>query len=292
MTGCKQQIVVSIPSNSCCSHAFLAVVIDFCGYVDIKNSRLLISADNLICEKATKIINNFYPNVIVNSWKDFLIISGDIRSILIDCNIDDKPSYQQFDNECDQLTLLKTLFLICGNFYCEFDNNQNSKGYNIEFFIKPERQILLKTLLEKFKFDFKSKQRQNGIVFYNKHSEVVCDFLVRIGASYTALEVQNSLAMREIRNSANRQNNCFESNLDKTLTASAEQLKAINYFIETDNLDLLDDNLKEIALLRYANPYLPLSELVALLNKNISRAGLKYRLDKIIERYKKHKGEN
>ena len=292
MSGCKQQILASIPSNSCCSHAFLAVVVDFCGFVDEKNSRLLISADSDICEKAMKIITNFYPNMVINTWKDFLLVSGDVRLILADCNISITPNYDVFDSECDQLTLLKTLFLICGNFYCEFNSNHNSKGYNIEFFIKPERQFLLEKLLKTFNFDFKHKQRQNGIVFYNKHSEVVCDFLVRLGAAYTALEVQNSLAMREMRNSANRQNNCFESNLDKTLSASAEQMKAINYFIDTDNLDLLDDNLKELALLRYANPYLPLSELQQILGKNISRAGIKYRLDKIIDIYNKHKGEN
>ena len=56
MTGCKQQILNSIPSNSCCSHAFLAVVVDFCGFVDIANNRLLISADDSICEKTIKII--------------------------------------------------------------------------------------------------------------------------------------------------------------------------------------------------------------------------------------------
>ena len=292
MTGCKQQILNSIPSNSCCSHAFLAVVVDFCGFVDISNNRLLISADDSICEKTIKIINNFYPNMIVNSWKDFLAITGDIRLVLADCNINLAPDYTMFNSDSDKLTLLKALFLICGNFYCELDSNQNSKGYHLEFFVKPERQSLLENLLAELNFDFKHKQRQNGVVFYNKHSEVVCDFLVKMGATYTALEVQNSLAMREIRNSANRQNNCFESNLDKTLSASAEQMKAINYFIDTDNLDLLDDNLKEIALLRYANPYLPLSELQQALGKNISRAGIKYRLDKIIDIYKKYKGEN
>ncbi len=292
MSGCKQQILASIPSNSCCSHAFLAVVIDFCGFVDTQNSRLLISAPDIVCEKAIKIFNRFYPTVTINTWKDFLVVSGDIDAILSNCNITSAPQYDKFEKKCDQLTLLKTLFIINGNFYCELNNNQNSKGYHLEFFVKPERQDLVKNMLEKFNFDFKSKQRQNGIMFYNKHSEVICDFLVCLGAGYTALEVQNSLAMREIRNSANRQNNCFESNLDKTLSASAEQMKAINYFIDTDNLDLLDDNLKEIALLRYANPYLPLSELVNLLGKNISRAGLKYRLDKIIDIYKKNKGEN
>lgn len=292
MSSCKQQVLNSIHSNGCCSHAFLCVIIDFCGFVDVENGRLLINANDIICQKFSKIIGNFYPNMIVNCWKDFLLISGDIRPILIDSNIEQTPNYDMFETECDCLTLLKTLFLISGNFYCEMDSNQNSKGYNLEFFIKPERQILVKTLLEKFNFEFKAKQRQNGIVFYNKHSDVICDFLVKIGAGYTALEVQNNLAIREIRNSANRQNNCFESNLDKTLSASATQMEAINYFISTNNLDLLDENLKEIALLRYANPYLPLSELQQLLGKNISRAGIKYRLDKIIELYKNHKGEN
>lgn len=292
MLGYKQQIINSIPSNNCCSHAFLSVVIDFCGLVDIANSRIIISSTDFICEKVVKIVNNFYPNIIVNSLKDFLALSGDIRSILVDCNIDDKPNYALFVADCDRLTLLKTAFLLVGNFNCELDNNQNSKGYHLEFFVRPESQNFIKSLLVEFNLDFKSKPRQNGVVFYTKHSDIICDFLVLLGAKYTALDVQNSLAVREIRNTANRQNNCFESNLDKTLYASAEQMKAINYFIDTDNLDLLDENLKEIALLRYANPYVPLSELQKALNKDISRAGIKYRLDKIIDIYKKHKGEN
>ncbi len=292
MLGYKQQIINSIPSNNCCSHAFLSVVIDFCGLVDIANSRIIISSTDFICEKVVKIVNNFYPNIIVNSLKDFLALSGDVRSILVDCNIDDKPNYSLFVTDCDRLTLLKTAFLLVGNFNCELDNNQNSKGYHLEFFVRPESQNFIKSLLVEFNLDFKSKPRQNGVVFYTKHSDIICDFLVLLGAKYTALDVQNSLAVREIRNTANRQNNCFESNLDKTLYASAEQMKAINYFIDTDNLDLLDENLKEIALLRYANPYGPLSELQKALNKDISRAGIKYRLDKIIDIYKKHKGEN
>lgn len=301
MVGCKQQILNSIASNSCCSHAFLSVLIDFCGAVDLTHKQIYISANDEICEKAAKIILNFYPNTIINSWKDFLLITGDIQLMLNDCNIAEldgdegehpKPNYSLFVSECDRLTLLKTTFLICGNFNYQLDSNQNSKGYHLEFFVRPENELLVDSLLGEFHFEFKAKPRQNGIRFYTKHSDVICDFLVRVGASYTALDVQNSLAIREVRNSANRQNNCFESNLDKTIAASAEQMKAINYFIDNNNLDMLDENLKEIALLRYANPYLPLSELKQALGKDISRAGIKYRLDKIIDIYKKHKGEN
>ena len=97
--------------------------------------------------------------------------------------------------------------------------------------------------------------------------------------------------MREMRNSANRQNNCFESNLDKTIDASSTQMTAINYILNNYSLDILDDNLKEVALARIANPDVSLSELRTLLNDKISRAGIKYRLDKIIAIYKKLKGE-
>ena len=51
------------------------------------------------------------------------------------------------------------------------------------------------------------------------------------------------------------------------------------------------ENLKEVALVRIANPDVSLGDLRTLLGNNISRAGIKYRLDKIIQMYKELKGE-
>ena len=107
----------------------------------------------------------------------------------------------------------------------------------------------------------------------------------------TALDIQNNLAIREMRNNVNRQNNCFESNLDKTINASSEQLKAISYIIDNYSLDYLDESLKAVALARLANPEVSLSALATLLDNSLSRAGIKYRLDKIISIYKKLKGD-
>ena len=197
-----------------------------------------------------------------------------------------------FPEECDRLTLLKSFFLMNGRFYYNQDNNLNSKGYNLEFVLKDEHlaNVVLE-LLSIHNFNLKKIKRQSNYVVYTKNSNTISDLLVLLGATYTALEVQNSLAIREMRNNINRQNNCFESNLEKTLDASTAQLEAINYIIDNYSIDYLSENLREVALARIANPDISLNELRTLMDNKISRAGIKYRLDKIIEIYNKLKGE-
>ena len=80
--------------------------------------------------------------------------------------------------------------------------------------------------------------------------------------------------------------------IDKTINASVEQVLAIDYIINNYGLEKLELSLQAVALLRIANPEAPLSELQKLYPKQITRAGLKYKLDKIIAMYKELKGVN
>lgn len=284
MAECKEQILNSIPNNSCCIHAFFNAL--FSSAEKTKNGYLLM-APNFMLEITGKLINKYFPNANVSIWKNFLSVTDNVYDIQIDC---DDLNLTHYDNECDRLTILKTLFLLNGNLYYNNDNFKNSKGYSIEFVFNNEKMCqICFTILSENGFNLKQIERQKNYVLYTKNSNIICDLLVLLGATYSALELQNSLAMREVRNSTNRQNNCFGHNLDKTLNSSEKQLEAINYLYENDLLDGLDENLKEIALLRFANPDVSLNELKILLNKPISRAGLKYRLDKIIEIYKLYK---
>jgi DNA-binding protein WhiA len=208
--------------------------------------------------------------------------------MLVDINFKNKLDLSFFETDCDKLTLLKSFFLLNGGFYYNQDNNKNSKGYNFEFVLKDEHTAnIVLTLLKEHNFELKKIKRQSNHVVYTKNSNIISDLFVLLGATYTSLEIQNTLAIREMRNNINRQNNCFESNLEKTLDASAEQLKAINYIIDNYSIDYLNENLREVALARIANPDISLNELRMILNSNISRAEIKYRLDKIIEIYKK-----
>lgn len=289
---CKQQILNTIPNNNCCSHVFLNVVI-LSSQINKEKTNLIINANPNTLEKVTKIVANFYPNIEINSWDGFLCLVGNIYEMLVDLNFKTKINLSLYPEECDKLTLLKSFFLMNGRFYYNQDNNANSKGYNLEFVFRDEHnaQVVVE-LLNNYGFDLKKIKRQSNFVVYTKNSNTISDLLVLLGATYTALDIQNSLAIREMRNNVNRQNNCFESNLDKTLTASQIQLEAINYIFDNYSSDYLDENLRVVALARIANPDATLNELRTLLGNNMSRAGIKYRLDKIIEIYNKLKGEN
>lgn len=289
MNDCKQQILSSIPDNNCCSQAFINVVASF-AQINENYSNLILNAQSNVLEKIIKIVHNFYPNLEINCWDSFLLIKGNIYKFLVDINYKTELNLNLFPDTCDRLTILKSYFLLCGRFYYNQDNFKNSKGYSLEFVLKDEHSadIVLDLLKEK-SFELKKIKRQSNFVVYTKNSNVISDLFVVLGASYTSLEIQNSLAMREIRNNTNRQNNCFESNLEKTLDASSLQLEAINFIINNYSIDYLNENLREVALARIANPDISLNELKTLLGGNISRAGIKYRLDKIIEIYNKLK---
>ena len=67
------------------------------------------------------------------------------------------------------------------------------------------------------------------------------------------------------------------------MNASVEQIDAIKKLQDNNKFNKLDDNLKEIAILRLKNPDLPLSELGKLLKNPVGKSGVNYRLKKIIE---------
>lgn len=285
MSDCKQQILKTIPNNNCCSHAYMAVVLSN-SIIDKKDNSITINLKLELLNKVVSILKNFYPELEYDIRENFLIIKGNIYPLLLDCGyFEDSFDFSIFNSDCDRLTLLKTMFLLYGSLYYNEDNFKNSKGYSLEFVIKPEFSQICVSLLNEFGFELKTTTRQNNIVIYTRNSTIITELMVKLGDSSTALNIQNSLLMREIRNSTNRQNNCFDHNLDKTLNASSEQLTAINYIMENDYFDMLDDKLKDVAMARIANPDVSLKDLQTILG-GLSRAGIKYRLDKIIEIYK------
>ena len=73
------------------------------------------------------------------------------------------------------------------------------------------------------------------------------------------------------------------ANLNKTINASIEQIAAIKKLQENGNFKKLEDNLKEIAILRLENPNMSLIELGRLLKEPVGKSGVNYRLKKIME---------
>ena len=267
MKDCKAQILSTIYDNTCCSHAFINSILTTNADININNNTILINCSSDTSAKISKIVNNFYPTLELNAWEGFLLLKGDLNQLLLDCGIGEDSNIV-FENSCDRLSLLKGFFVSVGRFYYNQDNSKNTKGYTLEFVVKDNNIAgLINTLLTENGFQFKKIIRQGLNVLYTKNSSVVTDLFVCLGATQSALDIQNDLIIREMRNNANRQNNCFESNLEKTLTASAEQIKAINYIIDNYSIEYLPENLKEVALARIANPDVSLGDLMIILNK-------------------------
>lgn len=118
---------------------------------------------------------------------------------------------------------------------------------------------------------------------YIKEGEEISKFLALLGANKAVMQFEDIRIQKEMRGKVNRLVNCQTANLNKTINASIQQIAAIRKLQETGNLNKLDDNLKEIAILRLENPDMPLVELGKLLKEPVGKSGVNYRLKKIIE---------
>ncbi len=86
---------------------------------------------------------------------------------------------------------------------------------------------------------------------------------------------------KETRNNANRINNCSVSNIDKTVTASVNQVRAIEIISQTIGLQSLEKPLFDVAECRLADKNASMQELAERLG--ISKSCLNHRMRKINE---------
>lgn len=125
--------------------------------------------------------------------------------------------------------------------------------------------------------------RKSKCVMYYKNSEDITDVLTILGSVNALMEYHNAKIVKEMRNNVNRTVNCETANLNKTVDASVEQVKAIEKLMETGKFNSLPDNLKEIANLRLEYREHSLKELGEMLSTPIGKSGVNHRLRKIIE---------
>ncbi|MBR3003012.1 MAG: DNA-binding protein WhiA [Clostridia bacterium] len=186
--------------------------------------------------------------------------------------------YEQFDNEDSKKMLIRGAFLGAGSI-----NNPENK-YHLEIKLSnKENAEKLKQILQEFNINFKLLNRAGKHAIYIKEGEEISNFLALIGANNAVLKFEDIRVQREMRGKVNRLVNCKSANLNKTLNASIEQIDAIKKLQESKKFNKLDDNLKEIAILRLENPDMPLSELGKLLKNPIGKSGVNYRLKKLVE---------
>lgn len=307
--------------NDCCSIAFLSAIIKCTGQInfDENKKRIVEIFTELepLFDRVDEIVHQYYGVNCELERVDEVGVSKNVRyritipssitdRLLLDLDIVDKDSFTEnkkgIENYIITDTCCKKSFIM-GAFVATATSNiiiksyenleKSSSGYHLEFVFSFNNIVkdFIKLLAE-FGIKAKSTVRKGSPLVYIKEYQLICDVLALVGASKAVLDLQNEAAIRELRNSVNRQTNCMNANLSKTVKASVKQLDAIKTIQEEVGLESLDEELMELCLVRLANPDESLEGIRKLYKYNLSKSGLNHRFNKIIamaEKIKKAK---
>lgn len=141
--------------------------------------------------------------------------------------------------------LLRGCFLTCSSI------TDPEKEYHLEFVVLNDRlSDDLLTLMNDIGIHAKATKRKGINIIYLKESENIEDLLTLMGAMKSTLELMNVKIYKDVRNKVNRVTNCETANIGKTVVASSNQIKDIEWIAEHEGLDYLPDELRQVAELR------------------------------------------
>ena len=268
------------------------VVTDVAGLYEYCNSILkMLYGDFAELEIAEKSIINktLYYNIKFPESSAFQILQ-DIGIVKLTAKgyemMSEVDSYVLKNEDCIR-AYIKAVFLSCSTNsikISEKPSEKSSSGYHLEF-TSHDKDFLneFSTILASKNIFARLVERKNVFVLYLKDATSISDLLALIGAENAMLILQNEMAAREMRNSVNRQINCFSANIEKTVNANIKQLEAIEIINTTIGMDSLSEELQEVALLRLANTEESLQDLVKLSGLKLTKSGINHRMKKIMK---------
>ncbi len=179
--------------------------------------------------------------------------------------------------KCCRKACLRGLFLGAGTI------TDPEKGYHIEFSCGSQTLANdVKKLLNSFTdLHAKTLERKKTYGVYVKEAEQIIDILAIMGAHSQIFTFEDVRITKEIRNKANRINNCDNANIDKTLQAAEKQIACIEKIREKKGLGFLSDKLRETAQLRLDHPEATLQELADMMEPPMKKSGINNRFRKI-----------
>ena len=186
-------------------------------------------------------------------------------------------NFGMLEDECCRTAFLRGAFLSGGSV------TDPEKRYHLELatsHLQASREV--SALLTELGFSPRSVMRSGSAVIYFKQSEHIEDFLTKIGAPASAMDIMTAKVDKEIRNGANRAMNCDMANVNKTLDAALEQKNAIEKLQQRGALENLPDKLRQTALLRLQYPGLSLTQLAERCDPPVTKSCLNHRMRKLM----------
>lgn len=299
----KTQILDVEILEDCCCFAFFSGLLRACGEYDARTQTMSFTTD---MENAGDFANKIFQKIYRTSAKLELVEGFKIHKVnyykvtlppantyqmLTDFGLLQADGNYSIDNlednifQCDQCKkcFIKGMFLGCGTSGIRLDDpSRTNSGYDIEF-VSHSHELLqnLAEVLASFDITPRVVKRKNHYVLYIKESGQVSDLLAILDAHKSVIQLQDELSVRELRNKINREVNCVNANISKTVEASIRQMHAIETIADCIGLDALPEDLHEVALLRIANPEESLDELLKLSLTPLTKSALYHKFKKI-----------
>ena len=247
----------------------------------VKNSIRYATESDYNINRFSKLLKNLNIDHKIDYDGKSFIITFKVKDVIAEVSIKDKIieiNEPVIINDYERKSIIRGAFLGAGSV------NNPDKTYHLEINLSNKNNLnYLDKILNEMGVNCKRLEKDNKYAIYLKEGEEIFTIIALMGANKSVLKYENIRIQREMRGKINRIVNCQTANLNKTITASVEQIEAIRKLKESGKFNKLNDNLKEIANLRLENPDIPLVELGKLLKEPVGKSGVNYRLKKIIE---------
>lgn len=182
----------------------------------------------------------------------------------------------------NKLAYIEGAFLGGGSCTLPEEGTYSRTGYHFEIvFSNKITATDFCDILCDFEILAKLVSRKDSAVVYVKSKEVISDILSVMSCEKSLERLNKIVEHKDKQNNANRVNNCSISNIDKTVTASVKQVRALEIIAQTVGLQSLEKPLFDVAECRLADKNASMQELAARLS--ISKSCLNHRIRKIIE---------
>ncbi len=210
--------------------------------------------------------------------KELKLVAADEDGYYLNFSVDDEI----FKREDNIINYIKGAFLGGGSCTLPEESVSSRTGYHFEivFSNKITANDFLDLLCE-FEILAKLVMRKEKWVVYAKSKAVISDIFAAIGCEKGLDKLSRIVERKDRQNNANRINNCSVSNIDKTVTASVNQVRTIEIIAQTIGLQSLDKALFEVAECRLADKNASMQELAERLN--ITKSCLNHRMRKLNE---------
>ena len=162
--------------------------------------------------------------------------------------------------------------------------NDPETSYHLEIVFEDEAEAMFTLdLMEKQGFRVRITKRKEKHIVYLKDRETIAEFLGFTGAVGAMMQMENSLILKDMRNSVNRKVNFETANIERTVGAAVKDIEAIEYIERHGGLRQLPENLREIAKLRVEYPDASLKSLGESMDPPLGKSGVNHRLRKVRE---------